>query len=112
MATERLDDDERNRVWTIAEAKARLSEILRLAESEGPQRIGVRKSFVIISERDLDERQAQKERMPLGRYLLEEMPRGTYDHIPRERDSNRTIPFTDWTEERWAEFDASDPGEP
>ncbi len=25
-----------NRVWTVAEAKARLSEVLRLAEEEGP----------------------------------------------------------------------------
>ena len=112
MAIQRLDDTEHGKVWTVAEAKARLSEILRLAESEGPQRIGVRKSFVIISERDLDQRLAEKERMPLGRYLLQEMPRGTYDHIPRERDSNRPIPFADWTEERWAVFDASDPGEP
>ncbi|MDE2892321.1 MAG: hypothetical protein OXN86_07475 [Chloroflexota bacterium] len=112
MATRRREESEQHKVWTIAEAKARLSEILRLAESEGPQRIGVRKSFVIISERDLNERQAQQERMPLGRYLLEEMPRGAYDHIPRERDSNRPIPYADWTEERWAEFDASDPGEP
>lgn len=36
------------RVWTVAEAKAKLSEILRLAETEGPQRIGVRKSFILI----------------------------------------------------------------
>ncbi len=33
---------ESHRVWTVAEAKARLSEILRLAEEEGPQRIGAR----------------------------------------------------------------------
>lgn len=37
-----------HRVWTIAEAKACLSEILQLAESEGPQRIGVRKAFVVV----------------------------------------------------------------
>lgn len=36
------------RIWTVAEAKARLSEILRLAEEEGPQRIGARKSFVVV----------------------------------------------------------------
>ena len=36
------------RVWTIAEAKARLSEVLRLAEEEGPQRIGARKPFVVV----------------------------------------------------------------
>ena len=34
------------RAWTVAEAKARLSEILRRAEEEGPQRIGTRKEFV------------------------------------------------------------------
>ena len=38
------------RVWTVAEAKARLSEILRLSEEEGPQRIGTRKSFVVVPE--------------------------------------------------------------
>ena len=37
-----------NRVWTVAEAKARLSEVLRLAEEEGPQRIGIRKPFVVV----------------------------------------------------------------
>ena len=36
------------RVWTVAEAKARLSEILRLAESEGPQRIGTRRLFIVV----------------------------------------------------------------
>ena len=31
---------EPRRVWTVAEARARLSEVLRLAEEEGPQHIG------------------------------------------------------------------------
>ncbi len=35
------------RVWTIAQAKARLSEVLRLAEEEGPQHIGTRRPFVV-----------------------------------------------------------------
>ena len=37
-----------NRVWTVAEAKARLSEVLRLTEEEGPQRIGIRRPFVVL----------------------------------------------------------------
>ena len=37
------------KVWPVAEAKAHLSEILRLAEEEGPQQIGVKKTFVIMS---------------------------------------------------------------
>ena len=39
---------ERRRVWTVAQAKARRSEVLRLAEEEGPQHIGVRRSFVVV----------------------------------------------------------------
>ena len=38
------------RVWTVAEAKARLSEVLRLSEEEGPQRIGTRKCYVVVPE--------------------------------------------------------------
>ena len=43
-----MNKTEPNRVWTVAEAKARLSEVLRLAEEEGPQRIGARKPFVVV----------------------------------------------------------------
>jgi hypothetical protein len=31
-----------NRIWTVADAKARLSEFLRLASTEGRHRIGAR----------------------------------------------------------------------
>ena len=41
---------EPGRVWTVAEAKAKLSEVLRLAEEEGPQRIGLRRPFVVVPE--------------------------------------------------------------
>ncbi len=112
MATQPLDDAGQGKVWTIAEAKARLSEILRLAEREGPQRIGVRKTFVIVPEDGVRRRDFLEERMPMGQYLLEKMPRGTYDKVPRERGSNRPIPFADWTEEQWADFDANDPVDP
>ena len=43
-----MNRTEPNRVWTVAEAKARLSEVLRLAEEEGPQRIGARRPFVVV----------------------------------------------------------------
>ncbi len=36
------------RIRTVAEAKTRLSEILRLAEKEGPQHIGVRRSSLVL----------------------------------------------------------------
>ena len=62
------------RVWTVTEAKARLSEILRLAEEEGPQQIGRRKAFVVVSAADwFAKRPSHK---PIGRWLVENMPRG------------------------------------
>ena len=84
---------ESDRVWTVAEAKARLSQILRLAEEEGPQRIGVRKPFVVVPERVWKTRSSAS--VPLGRWLVENTPRGTNLEIPRRRESNRKIPFTD-----------------
>ena len=62
------------RVWTITEAKARLSEILRLAEEEGPQRIGTRKSFVVVPAASWDEKTRPEPRMPLGKWLVQNMP--------------------------------------
>ena len=75
------------RPWTIAEAKARLSEILRLAEEEGPQRIGVRKTFVVMPEK-LWQAQAP-DRKPLGQWLVENMPRGIELELPDRNDGER-----------------------
>ncbi len=36
-----------SRAWTVGEAKERLPEILRLAETEGPQRIVANRTFVV-----------------------------------------------------------------
>ena len=76
----------------MAEAKARLSEILRLSEEEGPQRIGARKSFVLVPAHGWEERHTS--RKPLGKWLIENMPRGTNLEIP-DRSSGRKIPFVD-----------------
>ena len=43
-----MDQINTNRTWTMAEAKTRLSELLRLAEEEGPQRINAERSFVVV----------------------------------------------------------------
>ena len=79
------------RVWTVAEAKARLSEILRLAEEEGPQRIGARRSFVVVPERVWQDRTPP--RKPLGQWLIENTPRGTDLEIPSRQENGREIPF-------------------
>ena len=43
-----VKDPKAPRTWTVSEAQGRLSEVLRLAEEEGPQLIGVRRSFVVV----------------------------------------------------------------
>ena len=70
---------EPQRVWTVAEAKAKLSEILRLAETEGPQRIGARRPFIVVPADAwyAKTEPPKKERKPLGQWLVENTPRGT-----------------------------------
>ncbi len=85
-----------HRVWTVAEAKARLSEILRLAETEGPQRIGARKPFIVVPAATWEEK--AHPRKPLGQWLIENVPRGTNLELP-ERSSHRPTPFIDERDE-------------
>ena len=81
-----------DRPWTVAEAKARLSEILRLAEEEGPQRIGTRRSFVVVPAAAWDAKTPP--RKPLGQWLVENMPRGIELEMPSRREPEREIPFS------------------
>ena len=79
-----------DRTWTVAEA--RLSEILPLAEEEGPQRIGARKAFIVVP---ADSWHAEtSSRKPLGQWLVENMPRGIELETPC-RGWNRNAPFID-----------------
>ena len=88
-----------HRIWTVAEAKARLSEILRRAETEGPQRIGTRKRFVVVPEEEWQRATSAGERMPLGRWLLKNMPQGEPPlELPSRDDGDRPIPFADEAE--------------
>ena len=77
--------------WTVAETKARLSEILRLAEEEGPQRIGVQRAFIVVPERVWQER--ARPRKPLGQWLVENFPRVGLDIPPPPPE--REPPFSD-----------------
>ncbi|MXW30488.1 MAG: hypothetical protein F4Z88_07100 [Chloroflexi bacterium] len=79
--------------WTIAETKARLSEILRLADEQGPQRIGVQRAFIVVPERVWRER--AHPRKPLGQWLVENFPRGIELELPSRDDDDREIPFAD-----------------
>ncbi len=80
------------RAWTVAEAKARLSEILRLAEQEGPQQIGRRNTFVVVPKREWERRSTS--RKPLGQWLVENVPSGLELELPdRKNEPEREIPF-------------------
>lgn len=89
--------------WTVAEAKARLSEILRLADEEGPQRIGVRNSFVLVPERVWREREEEPERIPMGQWIVQNWPRGIEIELPDRRDPDREIPFAHFDEDDWSD---------
>ncbi len=88
-----VEHAETGRVWTVAEAKARLSEVLRLSEEEGPQRIGRRKSFIVVPAETWEAHVPP--RKPLGQWLVENVPRGVNLEIPHDRSSRRKIPFVD-----------------
>ena len=86
------------RVWTIAEAKARLSEILRLAEEQGPQQVGLKNTFVIVPKEDWSP--SRPPPMSLGEGIIKFMPRGTNLEIPSRKDGGeRKIPFIDYDTE-------------
>ena len=82
-----------HRVWTVAEAKARLSEILRLAEAEGPQHIGARRSFVVVPAGAWYAKTPP--RRPMGQWLVDNMPRGIDLELPSRHEPGREVPFRD-----------------
>lgn len=79
------------RVWTVAEASENLLEILRLAEQDGPQRIGDAKIFTLAPE--VVNPPEERRRKPLGQWLVENVPRGTNLEIPHDRGSKRKTPY-------------------
>ena len=86
-------------VWTIADAKARLSEILRLASTEGPQRIGTQRRYVLVPEDVWDKliTDTRTDARPLGAWLVDNMPRANTLtdelQLPDRRDPHRANPF-------------------
>ena len=80
-----------HRTWTIAEAKARLSELLRLVREEGPQYIGTKKTFVVISEEEW--LSLKRPKKPLGLWLIENLPMVGELELPDRNEPDREIPF-------------------
>ena len=84
-----------NQIWTIADAKARLSEILRLASTEGPQRIGSQRRYVVVPEDVWDKLNSGQAASPasLGAWLIKNMPRAASEaeelQLPDRREEPR-----------------------
>jgi antitoxin Phd len=79
--------------WKLEDAKARFSEVVRLAHSEGPQRVTVRghDSVVVISVEELDRLTKRKPQKPLVDFM-ESLDFGDLD-LEREPDFGRDIPL-------------------
>jgi prevent-host-death family protein len=79
------------KAWTVVEAKARLSEILRLARAGQPQTIGTEDACVVVSATQFEQ---SLQSGHLGRYLIESAPRGFELELP-SRSHDRGSPFDD-----------------
>ena len=79
-------------VWTVAEAKARLSEILRRA-SGNPQYIGAKKSHVIVLAEEWEK--IQRARTPMGQWLISALNDGGDLELPDRGEADREVPFDD-----------------
>lgn len=94
-----MNQPDHQHTWTVAEAQAQLSEILRLAAEEGPQYIGADRPFVVVpaeawNAKELPHNQSRRQsRKPMGQWLLENMPRGVDLELPSRDDPERPIPF-------------------
>jgi prevent-host-death family protein len=78
------------KTWTVQDAKAQLSEVLRRARAGEPQRIGETDACVVVSEKDW----AALQTSDLGAWLVESAPRGAAITLP-PRGSRRGDPFID-----------------
>ncbi len=81
---------EHTTVWTIAEAKAKLSELLRLA-SERPQYIGTKKPYVIVSAEQWE--RVSTPTQPFGQWLIQNMAGTGELELPDRKEPDRDIPF-------------------
>ncbi|MCP4702281.1 MAG: type II toxin-antitoxin system Phd/YefM family antitoxin [Gammaproteobacteria bacterium] len=77
-------------IWTISEAKARLSELLQLA-NETPQYIGTKKTYVLISQEKWQ--MLNQSEQALGEWLVDNLSELGDLKLPDRTDPAREIPF-------------------
>ena len=87
----RLENVKAFRAWKLQDAKARFSEIVRLAQSEGPQRVTVRgkDAVVVISTRELERLLPERRRIPFVQFMESLYVEGL--DLNREADHGRDV---------------------
>lgn len=75
-------------IWSVLDAKSKLSELLRRARGGESQVIGTQEPCVVLSMAAFDELQRKAGDVHLGRWLVENTPRGI-DFDSPERSSGR-----------------------
>lgn len=78
-------------MWTVQDAKAQLSEILRRAKAGEPQVIGTQDPCVVISAKAF-KALTRTQDQHLGRWLVEHAPAGIEIDLP-SRGETRADPF-------------------
>lgn len=73
-------------IWSVSEAKSRLSEVLRRARKRGPQYIGKREQCVVISKEEWEAHSEPMESMSV--WLLNHRPNAELQ-LPRRGENNR-----------------------
>lgn len=77
-------------MWSVPDAKAKLSELLRKARAGEPQVIGMQDPCVVIS---MDEYRRLKPPIHLGQWLIDNTPRGVDLELPPRGGTHRGDPF-------------------
>jgi len=82
----------RRKPWSVQDAKAKLSEVLRRARAGEPQVIGTADPCVVVSAAGW--RRATEAPDGFGRWLVETAPRGAALSLPKRRGTRRGDPFS------------------
>jgi prevent-host-death family protein len=85
-------------MWSVREAKAKLSHLLQRARNGEPQLIGANNPCVIISLSEYQCLKARQDEPHLGRWLVESF-RGLGEIELPSRHEDRPSPFADWTDQ-------------
>lgn len=85
-------------MWTVQEAKAKLSEVLDRARAGEAQVIGTREPCVVVSMDEYERLKGREMEPHLGKWLVENL-KGLGDIDLPSRADDRPSPFADWPDE-------------